>query len=144
VKLQSHNQFQKAKTVQTSTDFRSICLKLKLIPDFFWGVGGADEVRFGLRGHSVAKTASKNLLEKIRSSFKIAISQRVSRGHECQNKHSKHIKTSITGIWAMRKPMMRSDLASEAIWRQKQPRRICLKKSGVSVKLQSSNEFREA
>ena len=32
------------------------------------------------------------------------------------------------GLLAMTKPLVRSDLASEAIWRQKQPRRICLKK----------------
>ena len=32
---------------------------------------------------------------------------------------------SIKGIWAMRKPMMRSDLASEAVQRPKQPRIIC-------------------
>ena len=51
----------------------------------------------------------------------------------------------MKGIWAMRKSMMRSDLASEAVQRPKQPRRICLKKSGVSMKLQSShNEFQEA
>ena len=47
-------------------------------------------------------------------------SQRVSRGHECQNKH---LKTSMKGIWAMRKPMMRSDLTSEAVRRPKQPRK---------------------
>ena len=32
-----------------------------------------DEVGFDLRGHSEAKTASKNLLEKIRSFYEIAI-----------------------------------------------------------------------
>ena len=40
-------------------------------------------------------------------------------------------------IWAMRKPMMRSYLASEAIWRPKQPQRIYFKESGCS----SVNEF---
>ena len=37
----------------------------------------------------------------------------------------------MKGIWAMRKPMMRSDLASEAIWRPKQPQIICLKNPDV-------------
>ena len=32
----------------------------------------------------------------------------------------------------MKKPMVRSDSASEAKWRPKQPRKICLKKSGLS------------
>ena len=41
----------------------------------------------------------------------------------------------------MTKPLVRSDMASEAVRRPKQPRRICLKKSGVSMKLQSSHEF---
>ena len=49
----------------------------------------------------------------------------------------------MKGIWAMRKPMMRSDLASEAVGRPKQSRRICSKKSGVSMKFQSSHEFLE-
>ena len=61
----------------------------------------------------------------------------VSRGHECQNKH---LKTSMKGIWAVRKPMMRSDLASKAVWRPKQPGRICLKKSGVSVKFRDRSD----
>ena len=35
-------------------------------------------------------------------------------------------------------------MASEAVRRAKQPRRICLKKSGVSMKFQSSHEFQKA
>ena len=52
-------------------------------------------------------------------------------------------KGARKGYLAMTKPLVRSDMvASEAVRRPKQPRRICLKKSGVSVKLQSShNEF---
>ena len=45
----------------------------------------SDEVRFGLSGHLEAKTASKNLLEKIRSFYEIPIfSQPVSKS---QNSH---------------------------------------------------------
>ena len=40
----------------------------------------------------------------------------------------------------MKKPMVRSDSASEAKWRPKQPRKICLKNFGLS----SVNEFQTA
>ena len=39
----------------------------------------------------------------------------------------------------MTKPLARSELASEANWRPKQPQRICLKKSGRSLNLLSTS-----
>ena len=39
-------------------------------------------------------------------------------------------KGARKGYLAMTKPLVRSDMASEAVRRPKQPRRICLKKSG--------------
>ena len=58
--------------------------------------------------------------------FYLSISESSKEG---QTRQIKHPKTSIKGKWTMGKLMMRSDLASEAIWRPEQPQRICLKKS---------------
>ena len=45
----------------------------------------------------------------------------------------------MKGLLAKTKPMARSDLASEAVWRPKQPRRICLKKYGGYLNLLSTS-----
>ena len=42
-------------------------------------------------------------------------------------------------VLTMTKTLVRSDLASEAIWRPKLPQRICLKKSGRSLNLLSTS-----
>ena len=40
-----------------------------------------------------------------------------NKSKEGQTSKIKHLKTCMKGMWAMRKPIIRSDWASEAIWR---------------------------
>ena len=47
----------------------------------------------------------------------------------------------MKGLLAKTKPMARSDLASEAVWRPKQPRGICLKKYGGYLNLVNEFQF---
>ena len=63
------------------------------------------------------------------SSSSLFFCQSSKEGQACK---INHLTTSMKGIWTMTKPMMRSDLDFEAIWRPKQPQRISLKKSGCS------------
>ena len=50
-------------------------------------------------------------------------------------------KGGMKGLLAKTKPMARSDLASEAVWRPKQPRGICLKKYGGYLNLVNEFQF---